>query len=561
MTAPSRRVSSGWGTTLTALAQVPPSGTRLAGALEARSWSQPADQAGPSTPRIDRRNHMLEAAAPLLCLVAGVQAKRPRGGLPELHRRAMALAAAFDDRLASLNRDAETLQRARFAVFATVDDAARALPRTGADGAEWVRRTLVRTAFGRCIDPQRFHDLLDEMLRTPSARAELIDLYHACLVAGFIGGESARAERGRRLAQGVSRAFGVVAPTSPWSGKVSSSGRGVATFLAGLRGAPTAPRITFASTMTAAPDRYRAKGDPFRALRQPQGCLPAPGRPARPAVPPARARLEGRPWYVVIGPDGGIAPQRWLPRPPERQPLGRDRLHQPRWFDDEAVLVAPAGGISEQGSAVRAEILSALRQASARPPTGVIVSIGVDMLLTLDKARAVDQAWQIRERLSTLSRALASPLSVELVICKADLMAGFDSFFEGLGGPRRRAVVGVNVPEVRDGGAGLIGAYDQLTDAIVTRMAHRLAHEREPRKVSLILGFPSQLGGLRAQIHQMITAVSGGEGRAAADQATRLSGVFLKPALSRPAGSMSIWGGTPKRPLARRLSTALGALR
>lgn len=138
-------------------------------------------------PAARARNPMMMAAAPLLSLIIGVRSGRVRLGLPELHQKASAEVSAFDKALHAANYDAETRQRALYAVCATVDDVAQNLPGQSADGAEWARRSMVVQVFTENIGGDRFWRLLEDMLARPAQFADLIELYHACLAAGFEG--------------------------------------------------------------------------------------------------------------------------------------------------------------------------------------------------------------------------------------------------------------------------------------------------------------------------------------------------------------------------------------
>lgn len=133
------------------------------------------------------RNPMMTAAAPVLALIAGVRSGRVQISLPELHQKATAAVAGFDQALDAAGYALETRQRARYAVCATIDDIAQNLPGHAADGAEWARRSLVVMAFNENIGGDRFWRLLEEMLARPAEHAELLELYHACLAAGFEG--------------------------------------------------------------------------------------------------------------------------------------------------------------------------------------------------------------------------------------------------------------------------------------------------------------------------------------------------------------------------------------
>jgi type IV/VI secretion system ImpK/VasF family protein len=154
----------------------------------------------PAAPTAARaRNPMMMAAAPVLSLIVGVRSGRVHLSLPELHQKASAAVATFDQALLAAGYDTETRQRARYAVCATIDDIAQNLPGQAADGAEWARRSLVVQVFNENIGGDRFWRLLDDMLARPAEFANLIELYHACLAAGFEGRYRVAPDGKRRL--------------------------------------------------------------------------------------------------------------------------------------------------------------------------------------------------------------------------------------------------------------------------------------------------------------------------------------------------------------------------
>lgn len=178
--------------------------TPIQQALARAAVAPPAvdDDDFPDLPHATRpHNPMVAAAAPLLALIASVRAGRIDLDLPSLHRRASAAAQRFDAAIMRGEYDAETRRRARYAVYATVDDIAQNLPGKAGDGAEWARRSMIVRAFGESIGGDRFWALLREMLARPAEHPELIELYHACLAAGFEGRyRVARDERGQLAA-------------------------------------------------------------------------------------------------------------------------------------------------------------------------------------------------------------------------------------------------------------------------------------------------------------------------------------------------------------------------
>lgn len=144
------------------------------------------------------RNVMLAEAAPALALAAGIRAGRARTPMPQFHREATRLIAGFE-RAITPHYPEETRQRAKYALCATVDDIAQNLPNVGTDGAEWARRSMVVQTFRENIGGDRFWQLVDDMLRDPAGNADLIELYHACLAAGFEGRFRVMPDGRRRL--------------------------------------------------------------------------------------------------------------------------------------------------------------------------------------------------------------------------------------------------------------------------------------------------------------------------------------------------------------------------
>lgn len=139
-------------------------------------------------PPLDPAQDRLAAAAtPLLSLISGVRSGRFVMPMPTLHRLAVDLADGFDRRLRQMNMDAESIRRARYGLFATVDDIAQNIPGAATEAAQWARRSLVVRAFGENIGGDRFWLLLQDMLGRPAEYVALIELYHACLAAGFEG--------------------------------------------------------------------------------------------------------------------------------------------------------------------------------------------------------------------------------------------------------------------------------------------------------------------------------------------------------------------------------------
>lgn len=162
----------------------------------------------PATPP-SIRNIMLAEAEPVLALLASVRSGRVQLAMPELHRRCAAAIARFD-RAIQPHYSEEKRQRAKYAVCATADDVAQNLAGIGTDGAEWARRSMVVQFFQENIGGDRFWQLVDDMLRTPGDNLDLIELYHACLAAGFEGRFRVMPDGRRRLHEIMARLQGAL---------------------------------------------------------------------------------------------------------------------------------------------------------------------------------------------------------------------------------------------------------------------------------------------------------------------------------------------------------------
>ncbi len=153
------------------------------------------------------RNVMMDLAAPVLALAASVRSGRAQVPLPQLHGQATNLIAGFERTMAQAGYPEEQKQRAKYALCATVDDIAQNLPGQAADGAEWARRSMTVHFFAENIGGDRFWQLVDDMLSRPAENRDLIELYHACLAAGFEGRFRVMGDGRRRLDDVMSRLY------------------------------------------------------------------------------------------------------------------------------------------------------------------------------------------------------------------------------------------------------------------------------------------------------------------------------------------------------------------
>jgi type IV/VI secretion system ImpK/VasF family protein len=185
----------------------------------------------PAVP-LNARSPIISEAGPVLALAASIRSGRARVSIPEFHREVTEAIAAYDRAIAPLYPD-EVRQRARYALCATVDDIAQNLPDIGQDGTEWARRSLVVTFFRENIGGDRVWQLVDHLLQHPGQNAELIELYHACLAAGFEGRFRVTPDGRSRLQQIMASLYGALDhPRSLSAAELSPEWKGVSAPLA-----------------------------------------------------------------------------------------------------------------------------------------------------------------------------------------------------------------------------------------------------------------------------------------------------------------------------------------
>ncbi|MEL1265707.1 type VI secretion system membrane subunit TssM [Pseudoxanthomonas putridarboris] len=225
------------------------------------------------------------------------------------------------------------------------------------------------------------------------------------------------------------------------------------------------------------------------------------------------------------------------------------------WFTDEAVFLDTAGRYTTQDSDAMADasaweaFLGLLRKYRRRRPlNGVIVTVSITDLLTLDHDGRRQHARTVRQRLEELELRLRIGIPVYLVFTKCDLVAGFGEFFDDLDARQRGQVWGMSFPAERtiDGGAAdLFGAeFDLLLERLDARVIDRLHAERDPARRAAVLSFPMQLRMLREAAAQFV------EGAFARD-------AYAKPVLLRGAYFTS---GTQEGTPIDRLLTAVARI-
>ena len=146
----------------------------------------------PSTPR-ESRAPLATEAGPVLALAASVRSGRARIAMPDFQRAASDALLAYDRAITPLYPD-ETRRTARALLAATIDDIATNLP-TLDGSAGWTGPSLT-SEYGADRDEDTIWKEVDLALKEPEDNADIIELAHACIAAGYQG-KFRTAEAGR----------------------------------------------------------------------------------------------------------------------------------------------------------------------------------------------------------------------------------------------------------------------------------------------------------------------------------------------------------------------------
>jgi len=240
--------------------------------------------------------------------------------------------------------------------------------------------------------------------------------------------------------------------------------------------------------------------------------------------------LYDLPWYVIIGAPGSGKTTALLNsglKFPLEQRVGKGALRGVGgtrncdwWFTNEAIFLDTAGRYLTQDSDAASdavgwsEFLALLRKYRARRPlNGVIVTVSVRDLLTLDQAAREAYVEAARNRLVELNRELRIQLPVYVMVTKCDLVDGFTEYFDDLDVEGRAQVWGVTFPYAQTLANESPNLFPPEFDALMTRLNERvfdrLEDVRDARRRTKVLAFPQQMATLREGLAQWMTDVFG----------------------------------------------------
>jgi type VI secretion system protein ImpL len=240
-------------------------------------------------------------------------------------------------------------------------------------------------------------------------------------------------------------------------------------------------------------------------------------------------RLYQLPWYMFIGPPGAgktTALANCGLRFPLAETENPEALHGVGgtrncdwWFTDEAVLIDTAGRYTTQDShkdvdaAAWKGFLHLLKKHRGRQPlNGVLLTISLADLSQLTEAERLAHARAMRKRVVELRDELGVCIPIYVLFTKADLIAGFVEFFDGLNREEREQVWGMTFTLDSGKSAGgavaeFDAAFDALLERLNDRMLERVQQETDLARRRLIYGFPQQVASLRGTASDFLSEI------------------------------------------------------
>jgi type VI secretion system protein ImpK len=128
---------------------------------------------------------LVRAAAPVLLLAGQLRGVLSVQDVPALRRHATEEIRRFEERAKASGASTETMMAARYALCASVDEAALSTP-WGAQ-SDWAQQNLLVALHREAWGGEKFFGLLDRISSDPTRHIELMELQYLCLACGFEG--------------------------------------------------------------------------------------------------------------------------------------------------------------------------------------------------------------------------------------------------------------------------------------------------------------------------------------------------------------------------------------
>lgn len=146
-----------------------------------------SDPAGTAVPlgRLSKLNPLDNAASSLLALIANLYNSPSHPAPDQLKKQLIQEIKAFESSAAQADVDQETINKARYALCTTIDEAIFNTPWGRQSG--WAEHSLLSIFHNEVAGGKRFFQMLQELGQNPSRHLHLLELMYVCLAVGFQG--------------------------------------------------------------------------------------------------------------------------------------------------------------------------------------------------------------------------------------------------------------------------------------------------------------------------------------------------------------------------------------
>lgn len=146
-----------------------------------------SDPSGINVPlgRLSKLNPLDNAASAILALIANLYNSPSHPAPDQLKKQLIQEIKAFESSAAQADIDQDTINKARYVLCTTIDEAVFNTPWGRQSG--WAERSLLSLFHNEVAGGKRFFQMLQELGQNPSRHLHLLELMYVCLAVGFQG--------------------------------------------------------------------------------------------------------------------------------------------------------------------------------------------------------------------------------------------------------------------------------------------------------------------------------------------------------------------------------------
>lgn len=193
------------------------------------------------------------------------------------------------------------------------------------------------------------------------------------------------------------------------------------------------------------------------------------------------------------------------------------------WFTKQAILLEPGAAV-RQSNALLTRLVECTRAKAYRSAFGTgaaaraaIVCVDASQLLLADGgASLLASARATGGQLREVSRLLAMPLPVYVIVTKLDRVPHFEEYVRNLSDDEIRQILGSPLPRSESSAGTYVDRTSHLVASLLDGLCYNLgefrvemlARETEPRNIPGVYEFPRELGKLRKNLNEYLVELS-----------------------------------------------------